>query len=433
VRFVDATAVFHTHTSLLFSFCPSSCELQIEERIAGLHAAAAARIASLGEEKQAEYEELQEELVGVNERIVERENVLAHLERNIGMHEDTMKSEAYHLLQAGHQLTKEKVALQRQVQELEDELHTALSPQEVREKLTTKFTESKAHNDELEREKKRLEQSIEKLGDGVRKRESELAEARKHSSKARKYDAIYERDAKMDEFIAAFPQVKNAEIENKKKMKELVVALLRHLSKEINAAAQLRDGSSGSSGDGGPNAAKHGELKDEVSFKDKKLADSEKTLATLQADLAKRREELEKIESLDAKIGAEIVQLTGRIAAMQEEMAGFKSDDELRDAALVAKKELMVENARQKKAREAIRVQVSLLSAELEKKSKDLSNSEPAKRIDAWETKLKTHAGALFTLQDYLSTKKRESDFENTLKECNDITQSINQLLVMQR
>jgi chromosome segregation ATPase len=425
----------HSHPpslSWLVWFRPGCCEIQIEERIAGLHAAAAARIASLGEEKQAEYEELQEELVGVNERIVERENVLAHLERNIGMHEDTMKSEAYHLLQAGQQLTKEKVALQRQVQELEDELHTALSPQEVREKLTTKFTEAKAHNDELEREKKRLEQSIEKLGDGVRKREAELAEARKHSSKARKYDAIYERDAKMDEFIAAFPQVKNAEIENKQKMKELVVALLRHLSKEINAAAQLRDGSSGASGDG-PNAAKHGELKDEVSFKDKKLADSEKTLATLQADLAKRREELEKIESLDAKIGAEIVQLTGRIAAMQEEMAGFKSDDELRDAALVAKKELMVENARQKKAREAIRVQVSLLSAELEKKSKDLSNSEPAKRIDAWETKLKTHAGALFTLQDYLSTKKRESDFENTLKECNDITQSINQLLVMQR
>jgi len=406
---------------------------EIEERISNLQNAAAERIASLGEDRQQEYADLQDEL----ERINEREGVLQQLKRDIAQYKDTLSTDAYVTLQEGQRLSKENALLQRQRADLERaeqelaDLNANFSPQQLEQKLTAKIQEVTAEHKDMEREMKRLSSSIENLNDQTRRRENELSEARKHASKAKKYDAIYERDGKMDEFIAAFPQVKNGEIENKRKMKELVVALLEHCSKEIKQAAQLSG--EGGAAAGGPDAARYGDLKDEVSFKDKKLADSEKTLATLQADLAKRREELEKIESLDAKISAEISQLTQRIAGMNEEMQGFKSEEELRAQADKAKKELLTENARQKRAREAIRVQVSLLSAELEKKSKDLSASEPAKRIDAWETKLKTHAGALFTLQDYLHTKKRESDYEGLLKECADITQSINQLLVMQR
>jgi intraflagellar transport protein 74 len=402
---------------------------ETEERINRLHAAAADRIASLGEEKHQEYVDLQEELIGVNEHIQERESLLNELEHKIAGYEDTMKTDAYRLLQAGQNLTKEISSLQKQKQELEDELHSELSPAEMKDKLTQKIKDATAETNEMEREIKRLESSIEKLGDASRNRENELNEARKHSSKTKKYDAIYERDAKMDEFIQAFPSVKNGEIENKRKLKELIVQLLKHISKEINSSNALTDGG----GNDGPNASKHGELKDEVSFKDKKLADSEKTLVALQSDLAKRREELEKIDSLDTKISTEIKQLNNKIQSMQEEMRGFKSEDELRESSIQAKKDLLVENSKQKKAREAIRIQVGLLSAELEKKSKDLAASEPAKRVEAWEIKLKTHAGAVFTLQEYMQTKKRESQYEDIVKECSSISKDINDILVRQR
>jgi chromosome segregation ATPase len=407
--------------------------LQIEERIAGLHSAAAARIASLGEEKQTEYVELQEELVGVNERISEREGVLQSLEREIGSYEETMKSDAYLLLQQGQQLAKENAALSKQKQELEDELNAALSPAEIKEKLTQKIKDGTAETSELESQARKLEAQVERLGDQLRARENELADAKKHSTKARKYEAIYERDAKMQEFIAAFPSVKNEEIENKRRMKETVVALLKHISKELNAAAALAGEGGAAGAGGGADAEKYGELKDEVSFKDKKLADSEKTLASLQVDLAKRREELEKIESLDAKIGAEISQLSEKIAAMNGEMAEFKTEDQLRDQAAEAKARLLRESVVQKRAREAIKTQVALLSSEVEKRNKDLQAQDAYKKIDNWETKLKTHAGAVFTLQEFVTSKKRESDYEGLLKECSEVTKQINNILIQQQ
>ena len=399
-----------------------------------MHSAAAARIASLGEEKQAEYLELQEELVGVNERILEREGVLGGLERDIQGYEETMKSEAYSLLQKGQHLAKETAALAKQKQELEDELSAALSPAEVKEKLTQKIKDATSETADLERTIKRLEGSIEKLGETLRAKEADMADAKKHSTKAKKYEAIYERDAKMAEFIADFPGLKNQEIEHKKRMKETVVALLKHLSKELNAAATLAGGEAGEAGGAkGPDAGQYTELKDEVSFKDQKLADSEKTLVALQADLSKRREELEKIESLDAKIGAEIGQLQDKIAAMQAEMRSFKSEEDLREAAALAKRSLLLDNAAHRKTREAIKMQVAALSVDFEKRNKELQASDAFKRIENWETKLKTHAGAVFTLQEYIATKKRESDYEGLLKECSEVTKQINTILIQQQ
>ena len=343
-----------------------------------------------------------------------------------------MKSESYHLLQKCVSLTKENASLHKQKQELEEELNSASSPAEIKEKLTQKIKDSTAETTEMERTIKRMESSIEKLSDALRAKESELSEAKKHSTKAKKYEAIYERDAKMSEFIAAFPQLKNQEIEAKRRNKETIVHLLKHISKEINAAAALSGGEGGSGG-GGADAEKYNEMKDEQSFKSKKLADSEKTLAGLQADLVKRKEELEKIESLDSKIVTEIAQLQEKIAAMQSEMASFKTEEELREQSVKTKKTLAADYAYFKKAREAIKMQVGALSAEVERRNKELQASEAMKRIEAWETKLKTHAGAVFTLQEFIQTKKRESDYEGLLKECSDVTKQINAILVQQQ
>lgn len=378
--------------------------------------------------------ELQEELVGVNERISEREGVLSNLDREIGHYEETMKSESYHLLQKCVALSKENASLHKQKQELEEELNSAASPAEIKEKLTQKIKDSTAETTEMEKQIKRMEQSIEKLSDALRSKETELSEAKKHSTKAKKYEAIYERDAKMSEFISQFPQLKNQEIESKRKNKETIVNLLKHISKEINAAAALSGGEGAAAGaGGGADAEKYNEMKDEQSFKSKKLADSEKTLAGLQADLVKRKEELEKIESLDSKIVQEIAALQEKIQAMQSEMAAFKTEEELREQSVRLKKSLAAENAAFKKAREAIKMQVAALSAEAEKRNKELQHSEAMKRIEAWETKLKTHAGAVFTLQEFIQTKKRESDYEGLLKECSEVTKQINALLVQQQ
>jgi intraflagellar transport protein 74 len=398
---------------------------EIEDRISNLHSQAAQRIASLGEEKQQEYVELQDELAGISKEIVESENELGHLEREIASYEETMKSEAYQIFQKGQSLAKENQQLQKQKQELQDELNSTASPAEVKERLTQKIKDATAETADLEKSVKKLESSIEKLSDTLRSKETDLGEAKKLAQKAKKYEAVYERDAKMVEFLNSFSQIRAEEQQKKRQVQDTIVALLKHISKGLAAGQTLQSS--------GADAEKLGEMKDEVSFKAGKLADAQKTLSTLQTELEKRKEELDKIEQLDSKISTEISQLQEKMQSMNSEMAGFKSEDELKDVSVQAKKDLLVENQRVKKQREAIKVQVALVSAEAEKKSKELQSNETWKRFENLEQKLKTHAGAVFTLQEFIQTKKRESDYEGLLKECAEVTKQINTILVAQK
>jgi len=396
----------------------------IEDRISSLHSAAADRIASLGEEKQNEYLELQDELQSINQRISEREGHLQGLEREIASYEDTMKSESWAIVQRGTLLSKEIQSLQKSRADLEEELSTSLSPQEVKERLTERIKELSGECAELDTRNSKLETQLEKLQSHVRTREAELNEAKKHSNKAAKYEAIYERDAKMSQFISDFASMKNAEVESKRKVKETIVALLKHISKEVGTGAVL------SSGTNVPDGTQLNELRSELSFKEEKMAASAKTLATLEADLLKRKEELAKVESLDSKIGAELVALKDRMRSMNEEMDTFKSEEEMRDENEAIKLSLSNQLATLQSAREGLHVQVQLLQAAVERESKELSSKDSTKRIDGWETKLKTHAGAAFTLQEFILNKKREADFESLIKECEETARLINQQLI---
>ena len=75
------------------------------------------------------------------------------------------------------------------------------------------------------------EESLERFGDEIRDKESELVEAKKHAQKAKKYEALYERDRKLQEFIDKFPETKKQEVTSKQKIQENIVALMKHISK----------------------------------------------------------------------------------------------------------------------------------------------------------------------------------------------------------
>lgn len=211
------------------------------------------------------------------------------------------------------------------------------------------------------------------------------------------------------------------------------MALLRHISKGLSNSAQLSSTGGVNGGVATADGEKFSELKSELTFKEEKMVDSQKTLATLRIELEKRKEELEKIEQLDHKISTEIGQLTQRISEMNTEMSTYKTEDELKTSSIQAKKDLLVENSRTKKLRDSMKLQVSILSTECERKNKELQASETFKKIESWEQKLKTHAGGVFTLQEYIAVRKRESDYEGLLKECSDVTKQINTLLIAQQ
>jgi len=173
-------------------------------------------------------------------------------------------------------------------------------------------------------------------------------------------------------------------------------------------------------------------MKQELSFKEQKMKNSKDTYELVKKDLDKRKEELDKINSLDTKINLELQSLKEKMTSMTQEMDSFKSEEELRELANEQKKQLLIETQRSKKAREAVKQQVQILANTVDRKKKELALNDVSKRFTELENKLRTYAQTVFTLQEFIQSRKRESDYEGVMRECLQLSTDINQLIISQ-
>lgn len=391
---------------------------QVEKEIGQYHNEIAEKMATLGEGTRQEYEDLQAELRHLNHEIEEKEGKIGDLDNNNEKLQQTLLSPEYRTHQRGLQLKKEKSSLLAKKMQLEEETDSSLTPQQIRDKLLQKVKDANEEIKTMERRLKTIEETTEKYTEEKAEKEAELDNFRKHSQKAKKYEAVYERDRKMQEFISNFPTALAEEQKNKTNFKTNVVALLRHISKGLHASENL------------PDAEQLKEMKSELSFKAQKLESSKDTLNMLSKDLERRKAELTKVNSLDKKITLELKSLKQKIESMTNEMANFKSEDELKEDATQAKKELLKTKQKTKKIRESLKQQVSLLGHEYEKKKRDLDGNETMKRIDGLEQKLRTYTQTVYQLQDYIQGRKRESDYESISKQVMETTAKCNRHII---
>jgi intraflagellar transport protein 74 len=379
---------------------------------------ASERMKELGEEVFEEYEELTDENQALLQEITERETHIGELDLRITQMNSSMKTPEYQTHMRGVNAQKRLRLLEKLNRELEEETTSQLTPEEMRDKLLQKVKDANAEIGAHERRVKQVEDQLEAYHDLIAEKEQELAEAKKHSLKAKKYETVYERDRKMQEVIEAFPASIKGEQANVQKLKDTVVALLKHMSKNITSAENL------------PNAEKLADMKNELSFKEQTLANSKTTLQALEKDLSKSREELSKIESLDTKINAELKLLKDKMQKYAAEMKTFKSEDELKEEATQAKKRLLKEKAETRKLRDAVKQQVQLAGVAFDKKKRELASNDTMKKLDGLEQKLRTYSQTVFTLDDYITTRKRESDFKGVAAEARAITSKINTYII---
>lgn len=181
----------------------------------------------------------------------------------------------------------------------------------------------------------------------IQSKEAELTEAKKHASKAKKYEAVHERDRKMQEFIDSFPPAMEQEKQNKQTLQQTIVTLMKFISKELGMSNKV------------PDQKQLSELRQELSFKERNLKNSQTTLSMLQKDLEQRREELEKINQLDKKITLELGSLKDKMESMRVEISQFKSEEEIKEESQAAKKRLLREKQRTNKMRDNAKNQVN--------------------------------------------------------------------------
>ncbi|GMI56604.1 hypothetical protein ScalyP_jg11976 [Parmales sp. scaly parma] len=309
------------------------------------------------------------------------------------------------------------IRLSKQFKQLEDDMEIAnMDPKEAHAKLLAKVKEDQRKTTELDSRVSEINDEIHKLKRQQKELVSDTADRERGntSNDKQKYELLFQRDAEMTQFLESFDQAKFDVLEDQKRTKGTVVALLEHISQGIGTTDVL------------PSQERLEEMKDEVSFKTKQLETSQQTMARLQEQRVKRIQEMEKISSLDEKIGVELGQLNEKMSTMKGDIGQFDDIEGLRARASFTKDELEKLREKYTSRKSAIKQQVGVLSALVEGEKKAKKVNETAKNLESLEQKLRHYEQNIFSLKEFIATKGKETDFESLKETCSQLVTKLN-------
>eukprot|EP00306_Pavlova_sp_CCMP459_P002516 CAMPEP_0185179444 /NCGR_PEP_ID=MMETSP1139-20130426/32011_1 /TAXON_ID=298111 /ORGANISM="Pavlova sp., Strain CCMP459" /LENGTH=739 /DNA_ID=CAMNT_0027745279 /DNA_START=1 /DNA_END=2221 /DNA_ORIENTATION=- len=271
------------------------------------------------------------------------------------------------------------------------------------------------HQDTAKKHKAQLKQVEEEL---QRAGGAAQAAAGAAAAKEEKFEQLQARDAEMQQLIDTFEETRAEEQQRLDGIRANVATLLRSISQTLDASTAV--------GTQDASAAKLDELKGELAFKADQMEHAERTASRLVQEKEKRRAELDKIKTLDAKISHELAQLSEKMTVMADELATFRDIKKLRDDA-DAKRTRMSESRGGLRARVDAGGKMGVQrKQDYERAKAALAADDTASSLEALEQKLRHYESTVFMLSEYINAKSRESDFDTMKRECENMMNAVN-------
>ncbi|CEG47726.1 uncharacterized protein PHALS_04870 [Plasmopara halstedii] len=380
------------------------------------------KINQLAPQKLQRYRELLEEHQQSEAEIQARTQELELVMHSIHQKEAQLNSDRYR---------EEYEALERQVRRLQKERDAAaedartaqMDPNEARAVLLAKVKDDKAKIEALDGTLQTVLAEKQELIKALADVQSELDERAGGSDPTQKYEALFAKDKEMTTFLEAFPAKKEAELQAQRTAQNVIVQLLEHISSGMAKEDKLP----------GTNAINLEEMRHDLTFKERQLESSMTTKQRLTMELQKRQEELDKVNTLDDKIALELSSLSEKMETMTTDMKEFGKLDALQEVHAQTKQHLLRLKKQYIGRRDAMRQQITALSAQVENVKHEIAQQETAKNLDALEQKLRHHEQNIFHLKEYIDSKSREVDYEHTKQECLRTLQELNTLHIAQQ
>mmetsp|Transcript_44480 Transcript_44480/g.127374 ORF Transcript_44480/g.127374 Transcript_44480/m.127374 type:complete len:398 (-) Transcript_44480:58-1251(-) len=388
----------------------------MDQEIAAIARAAEDRLSELHPDQRREYEDLREENGRLARELSEAREDLDQVSGRLNAEEGRLRTDF--LRTRFQQLSQVKTELAERLEILDQEIQQCnLGIPEQRELLLSRVKSDNADIVEAEKRTFELKQENENLRTLIKQVANDARE-KKDDQDQQKYEVLFTKDQEMTQFIDSFPSLKEQEerkIEDKSKN---ITALLESISKAVGLPA-----------DTSPDAH-FSDLQDDLDFKNRQLQNAETTQQRLEADLAKREGELEKIESLDVKISQELRQVEEKMSKYEREMADkydkidvMRRQGESQCAKLEArKKQLEARNS-------ALKQQVSFLKIGHEAKRSHLADDKTAASLEEQEQRINWHGANLYNLRTTITQKESEADFSADRAACLDWAAQINKSL----
>ncbi|KAF4318181.1 hypothetical protein BBO99_00007432 [Phytophthora kernoviae] len=395
---------------------------RMEDEMTEIHGKHQDKINQLAPQKLKRYQELLEEHHQTEVEIEARSQELELVMHAIHQKEAELSSDRYR---------DEYEALERQVRRLQKERDAAaedaktaqMDPAEARAVLLAKVKDDKSKMEALEGVLQEAAAEKQELNKALADLQSDLDERASGSDPAHKYEALFAKDKEMTEFLELFPAKKEAEVQSQRAAQGVIIQLLEHISAGMAKEDKLP----------GTNAANLEEMRKDLTFKERQLESSVTTKQRLTMELQKRQAELDKVNTLDAKIALELSSLLQKVDTMTADMTEFGKLDSLQEVHAQTKQHLLRLKKQYIGRRDAMRQQVTALSSQLENLVQATASQETAKNLDALEQKLRHHEQNIFHLKEYIDSKSREVDYEHLRQDCFRTLQDLNGLHVAQQ
>jgi intraflagellar transport protein 74 len=360
---------------------------RLEEAIAALTRAAEERIASLPPAEAAEYRKLQVESGALQREVERRQGELEQVSAAVEAAEEALRRERTRDEYAAGE--KRLALLGSELASLQDELATSrLDPTAAREKLLAKVKGENARMQAIDRQVKEEEEGAAAGRRALAELDREIEERRGEAGDSAKYEALFKRDAEMTEFIDRFPEHREREVGEQRRLQDSILALLEHASEGLLREANL------------PSRAAAEEMKEDLSDKQRELRASEMTVEQLREHLKLRQTELEKIHRLEGNLVAELRGLGERMEAMARERPKFADLAGLRAAADAARDALRGAIEGHIAARDAARGPAAAAEREVERARQALAALPQAAALEAAEGALKAAEATVFGLKE---------------------------------
>jgi len=222
----------------------------------------------------------------------------------------------------------------------------------------------------------------------------------------------------MSEFIDTFPALKAKAADDKARTQSVIFGLLEHISTEMERQHNL------------PSAEQVDGMREDAAAKGTELEHAQHTQAALQSELMKRQQELEKLHTLDQKIGVELKSLNEKMATMQTEMVTYANIDELKASNDRISELLEEKKVAYQRRCDGARAQVNLLAARYERLKSAIAGSDAAKGLETSEQKLKHYEQSIFAMREFIEAKSRETEYVAVREQCLRLTDEINAAVV---
>eukprot|EP00403_Amphidinium_massartii_P023609 CAMPEP_0178390208 /NCGR_PEP_ID=MMETSP0689_2-20121128/10525_1 /TAXON_ID=160604 /ORGANISM="Amphidinium massartii, Strain CS-259" /LENGTH=616 /DNA_ID=CAMNT_0020010705 /DNA_START=1 /DNA_END=1851 /DNA_ORIENTATION=+ len=390
---------------------------RMNEEIASIARSAEDRLNELHPDQRQEYEDLREENNRLSTALPEVRDELDQVNARLNAAEGRLRSD---LIRTRYQqLMAVRKELTERLEGLEKEMRQcSMSVPEQRELLLNKVKTDNAEIVAAEKRNSEMKFEIEKLRAQIREVTADAQEKKDEGSDQQKYEILFTKDQEMTSFIESFDESKAEEERKLKEKQDSIQRLLESISQslglptDVTPEAYLRD------------------KEDELEFKNRQMQMAESTQHRLEAELAKREGELDKIESLDVKISLELQQVEAKMNQYEEDIRrkydlvdDMKRQGQDQLASLEVRKTVMESRSG------ALKQQVSFLKLRHDAKRRQLEEDKVATNLEAQESKIRQFGQTLYTLRSHISKMRGEADYDLEKTACIDMSTAINNLL----